>query len=64
MLVEGINYTIKWRDFTRGKSIFVLCLDPEKAKAAVLREARRLRVKVMMKVEIRDGVQGLRIWRM
>lgn len=64
MLVEQISYDVNWRAFTRGKSIFVLCLDPEKAKAEVLKEMRRLRMKVLVKVEIRDGVQGLRIWRM
>jgi hypothetical protein len=39
-------------------------LDPDKAKAQVLKQARRMRIKLLMKVEIRDGVQGLRIWRM
>ena len=63
MLVEGVSYDVNWKAFKRGRSIFVLCLDPPRAKQEVLATTRRLRIKVLMRVVIIDGVRGLRIWR-
>ena len=64
MWVAGVNYEIRWRDFKRGSSIFIPCLNPRSAKAEVLTVTKRLKFKVLMKIVIVEGVRGLRIWRL
>ena len=63
MLVEKVSYDINWKRFKRGTSIFIPCLDPKKARAQVLVVTKRLKLKVLTKVVIVDGIRGLRIWR-
>lgn len=63
MQVEGVTYLVNWRRFRRGTSIFFPCLDTKKAKAQVLAVTNRLRIKVLVKPVIEDGIRGLRVWR-
>jgi hypothetical protein len=63
MKVEKVNYEINWGKFRRGCSFFIPCLNPDTARDEILTTTRRLKLKVLMKVTIEDGVQGLRIWR-
>lgn len=62
MQVEKVSYNINWKAFKRGTSIFIPCLNVKKAKAQVLAVTKRLRIKVLIKVVIQDGIRGLRIW--
>ena len=62
MWVAGVNYEIRWKQFKRGTSIFIPCLDPPRAKSQILKVTNRLKLKVLMKVVIIEGVRGLRIW--
>lgn len=62
MKVEGVSYEINWKRFKRGTSIFIPCLDVPRARAQVMVVTKRLRIKVLMKVVIEDGIRGLRIW--
>jgi hypothetical protein len=62
MRVEGVNYEINWKAFRRGTSIFIPCLNPKRAKAQILVVTTRLRIKILTKVVIEDGIRGLRIW--
>jgi hypothetical protein len=62
MLVEGVSYNVNWKAFRRGTSIFVPCLDPKRAKAQVLVVTNRLKIKILTKVVVEDGIRGLRIW--
>ena len=64
MRVEGVNYTVNWRAFKRGTSIFIPCLDPPRARAEIKAVLHRLRIKALLKVQIHEGIRGLRIWRM
>jgi hypothetical protein len=64
MLIEGVTYDIDWRKFKRGRSIFLPCLSAKRAKAQLLVVTNRLRLKVLVKVIIIDGIRGLRVWRM
>jgi hypothetical protein len=64
MLIEGVTYEIDWRTFKRGRSIFLPCLDPKCAKTQLLEVTNRLRLKVLVKIIILDGIRGLRVWRM
>ena len=63
MLVEKISYNVNWRNFKVGYSIFIPCLDPDAAKKNILRVTKRLKIEVVFKTVINEGVKGLRIWR-
>jgi hypothetical protein len=63
MQVEKVNYDINWKAFKRGYSIFIPCLDPVRAKQEVFRTTKRLKLTVLIKVVIVEGIRGLRIWR-
>jgi len=63
MLVEKISYNVNWRNFKVGYSIFIPCLDPDAAKKDILRVTKRLKMEVVFKTVINEGVKGLRIWR-
>lgn len=62
MKVEQVSYDINWKKFKRGTSIFVPCLDSSKAKMQVARVLKRFKIKHLMRVEIKDGIKGLRVW--
>lgn len=63
MKIEGVGYQIDWYQFRKGYSFFVPCIDHATAKKTVARVAKRLDLKVEMKVVIEDGIKGLRVWR-
>jgi len=60
--IEAVNYNINWKRFKQGYSFFIPCLDPERARRELFVTTKRLKLKVITKVVIEDGVQGLRIW--
>jgi len=65
MLVEKVKYDVNWRNFKRGTSIFIPCLDPHKArKNEIMPFFKRTKMRVVTKVVIEEGVKGLRIWRL
>ena len=64
MQVEKVNYDINWKAFKRGWSFFIPCLDPVRARRELLATTERLRIKVLTKVVIVEGIKGLRVWRM
>lgn len=64
MLVEKISYKIDWRKFRKGTSFFIPCLNPVKAKQEILRTTKRLKIDVLTKVVIEEGIRGIRVWRM
>jgi len=43
--------------------MFIPCLDPARAKKDILRVTDRLKVDVLLKIVIEEGVQGIRMWR-
>jgi hypothetical protein len=63
MLVEKVNYQIDWTKFKAGWSFFIPCLHPPSARQVILKETKRLKIKVVTKVVIEGGVQGIRVWR-
>ena len=63
MQVEKIDYNVNWQRFKRGTSIFIPCLNCNKARAEIRETLNRLKIKVLMKQVIADNIQGLRIWR-
>ena len=63
MRIQGISYNVNWKNFKVGTSFFVPCLDEVAAKEEVLRVTKRLKMQVLIKIVIEEGVKGLRIWR-
>ena len=63
MLIEQNSYSINWKNFKPGYSFFVPCLDTSVAKKEVIRVAKRLKMEVLIKIVIEEGVKGLRVWR-
>jgi hypothetical protein len=63
MQIEGVTYQVNWRRFYRGTSLFFPCLDYARAKPQLLAVTDRLKLKVLVKPTIEDGVRGLRVWR-
>jgi hypothetical protein len=63
MVVEKVSYNVNWQQFKRGYSIFIPCLNPVAAKKEIMLTLRRLRIEVISKVVIEEGIQGLRLWR-
>jgi hypothetical protein len=64
MQIEGVHYDVNWRAFKRGASVFFPCLDQERAEAQLMVVMDRLRLKVLVKHTIEEGIRGLRVWRM
>lgn len=64
MLVEKVSYNVNWKKFIKGTSFFVPCLRPVQAKRTVLATTKRLKMQVLVKVVIEEGVRGLRVWRL
>lgn len=63
MQIETVPYQIDWAKFHKGYSFFVPCVDHQAARQALQVVAKRLKMEVITKVVIVDGVKGLRIWR-
>lgn len=63
MKIESVSYRINWKRFKKGYSFFVPCIDPEAARKTIAQVTRRLKVEVVTKVTIEEGVKGLRVWR-
>jgi hypothetical protein len=64
MQVEGVTYDVNWKAFKKGTDIFIPCLDPRAAKTQLLVVTKRLKLNVLIKVTIQDGIRGLRVWRL
>jgi hypothetical protein len=64
MLIEQVSYEIDWRNFKPGTSFFVPCLNCSEAKKEVLMVTKRLKVEVLTKICIENGIRGLRIWKL
>ena len=63
MKIETITYQIDWSKFRKGYSFFVPCIDHETARKVLKSVTKRLKIEVVTKVTIEDGIKGLRVWR-
>lgn len=71
MRIETVSYTIEWRKFLKGQSFFVPCIDIRAARQTLKTVtkrlnkgvAKRLKIELVTKVVIEEGVKGLRVWR-
>jgi hypothetical protein len=63
LVVEGVNYDIDWREFSKGTSITIPCLDTKKARSAIKKQTEELEIQIVTKDVIEEGVRSLRVWR-
>jgi hypothetical protein len=64
MQIEGVSYDVNWRAFKKNTSLFFPCLDQDRAETHLMVVMNRLRLKVLVKHVIEEGIRGLRVWRM
>ena len=63
MKIETVTYQVDWSKFRRGTSFFVPCIDEKAARETIAAISKRLKITVVTKVVIEEGVKGLRVWR-
>ena len=63
MKIETVSYQIDWSKFRRGYSFFVPCIDEKAARKEIAAVSRRLKMPMITKVVIAEGIKGLRVWR-
>ena len=63
MKVEMLTYNINWRNFKRGHSFFIPCINTSTAKKDILAVVRKQKFDVVMKAVIEENVRGVRVWR-
>jgi hypothetical protein len=63
MKIETVSYQIEWKKFRKGYSFFVPCIDEKAAREELNRVAKRLKMDIVTKVILLDGIKGLRVWR-
>jgi len=63
MKIETVSYQIEWRKFRKGYSFFVPCIDERAAREELNRVAKRLKMDIVTKIILLDGIKGLRVWR-
>jgi len=60
---DKIKVVVQWDDMVVGASVFVPCIDTEKAKQQMIKIAELKTWQVEMRVRIENKMFGLRIWR-
>ena len=62
--IGGARHTIAWSKFKIGSSFFWPCFgNCSEAKEEVSRKAKIAHVKIKIKLQTEEGLQGLRVWR-
>jgi len=60
---DGVKVIVQWDSMVVGASVFIPCVDTEKAKQQIPKIAELKTWQVEMRVRIEDKMFGLRIWR-
>jgi hypothetical protein len=63
MMIEGVSYLVNWRKLLKGCSFFIPCINHRAARREINQVAARLKLDLVTKLVIEDGVKGLRVWR-
>jgi hypothetical protein len=63
MKIETVTYRLNWGKFRVGHSFFVPCIDHKEARKTIAQITKRLKIAVVTKVTIEEGIKGLRVWR-
>jgi hypothetical protein len=60
---DTVKVIIQWDKMVVGASVFIPCIDTEKAKEQLAKVAELKSWQVEIRVRIEDGMFGVRIWR-
>jgi len=60
---DGVKVIVQWDDMVVGASVFIPCIDTEKAKQQVEKVVAAKSWQVETRVRIENKMFGLRIWR-
>ena len=60
---DGVVITISWENMPVGASIFVPCINTEKASRQIKAITNEKGWEIKQKVKIESGKLGLRVWR-
>ena len=60
---DGVRIIVDWDSMKTGMSVFILCVNTEKAVKQIKNIVQNKRWKVETRVVIEDGKLGVRIWR-
>ena len=63
MQIEKLDYSIDWRKFKAGYSFFITCINFTEALKTVTDLTKKLKMRIVAKVVIEEGIRGLRVWR-
>jgi hypothetical protein len=63
MKIETVSYQLDWSKFRAGHSFFVPCIDHNAARETIAAVTKRLKIPIVTKVVIVEGIKGLRVWR-
>ena len=60
---DGVRIIVDWDSMKTGMSVFILCVNTEKAVKQIKNIVQSKKWKVETRVVIEDGKLGVRIWR-
>ena len=60
---DGVRIVVEWSDMQVGTSIFIPCIDTEKARKQVKSIFSGKKWQFLAKVRVETGYLGLRVWR-
>tara|TARA_X000001388_G_scaffold76027_3_gene72238 strand:- start:792 stop:1007 length:216 start_codon:yes stop_codon:yes gene_type:complete len=60
---DGVRIIVDWDSMKTGMSVFILCVNTEKAVKQIKNIMQSKKWKVETRVVIEDGKLGVRIWR-
>lgn len=60
---DGVQVVVDWDDMHVGTSVFIPCVNTDKAKEQVKELFREKAWQYLMRVRIEDGRLGVRAWR-
>lgn len=63
MQIEKLDYSIDWRKFKVGYSFFIPCINCTEARKTITNLTKKLKMRIVAKVVIEEGIRGLRVWR-
>ena len=60
---DGIRIVVNWQGMRVGASVFIPCLNTQKAKDQANKLSKAKKWQVTTKIAIENGKLGIRIWR-
>ena len=63
MKIANLQVLVEWEKFQPGTSFFIPCIDRKGMERQIRDEAEHLKVDMVCKHVIENGMYGVRIWR-